>query len=247
MQYLSFAAAVALVLPVVSRGAYEFQFNPGAGDFTFSREIDPGGGGNTYVVDHLRATFSIPPTPVAADVYTFLIDFPDDAPVKFSPAIDRIDFMAALGGIDTYFGVGSSAGRNAGTLAFDVENLSLTTMAGDTVTFYAAGSFSDAVGVGVDENVDANRYRVSPERPFRLRSLDVTFRVPVELIPSDAPHSPATTVVLDIGAGDDLPSASVPTLGPMLRVVPEPDASVIALAGGLALLRRRLRKPAEPR
>jgi hypothetical protein len=238
---------VALVLPVISRAAFDFQFNPRAADFTFSREVDPGGGGNTYVVDHLRATFSIPPTPVAADVYTFHVDFPEGAPVEFSPAVDRIDFMAALGRIDTYFGVGSGAGRNAGTLAFDVENLSLTTMAGDTVTFYAAGSFSDAVGVGVDENVDANEYRVSPEEPFRLRSLDVTFRVPAEFIPSGAPDSPATTVVLDIGAGDNLPSASVPTLAPMLRVVPEPGASVVALTGGLALLRRRLRRPAEPR
>src|SRR5688500_6249282 len=223
------AIFLTLAAPRAAFGDYDFQLDPQPTDFTFSRESDPGGGWDTYVVDHLRATFAIPAVPVAADTYHFHFDFPADAQPEFSAGVERIDVMASLGDLQTYFGVGSSAGRNLATLGLDVENLTLTGVTGNTVTFYQAGSSTEAIGVGIDMAIDVRGAAVTPGDPFRLRSLDVTFRIPSQYVPSDVPDSPAKTVVLDLGAGANVRSADVSNLEPLVRIVPEPGAAAFAL------------------
>lgn len=235
-----FALLCAAAAPGVASGAYDFQFDPRPGDFRFSREVDPGGGGNTYVVDHLRATFAIPAVPVQADTYSFHFDFPAGEQPEFAAGIERIDIMASLGQLRSNFGALGPNGLNQATLGFDVENLSLTSATGSTVTFRDE-SFTEAIGVGVDKSIDVRDPAATPGEPFRLRSLDVTFRIPAQYIPSEVPDSPVNTVVLDIGAGDNVQSAEVADLGPLVRVVPEPTFSALALTGGALFLRRRRR------
>jgi hypothetical protein len=172
------ACACAAFAPVAARAAYDLSFTPRPDHFAFSRTLDPGGGGSTYVLDELQATLPASPVAVGADTYTFHFDFAA-MPVQISPSVERIDFMAALGAIESPFGVGSSAGQNLATLSFDVDNLRPTGKTGRTVTYFAAGSSVDAVGVGVDESLRLTAADpVAPGEPFILRSLDVSFRSP---------------------------------------------------------------------
>jgi len=233
------ACAGAAFAPVAARAAYDLSFTPRPDHFAFSRTVDPGGGGNTYVLDELQATLPASPVAVGADTYTFHFDFAA-MPVQISPSVERIDFMAALGVIESPFGVGSSAGQNLATLSFDVDNLRPTGKTGRTVTYYAAGSSVRAVGVGVDESLRLTAADpVTPGEPFVLRSLDVSFRIPSQYVPSDAPDSPANSVALRIRAGRNVATSDVGTIGPMVRVVPEPAQCALALAALSLLVRRR--------
>lgn len=243
MRYATACVALlwAAAMPATVFGAYDFQIDPRAGDFSYFRELDPGGGGNTYVVDHLKARFAIPAVPVVANTYHFRFNFPVGEWLEFSPQTQRIDFLAALGETETNYGVGSSAGTGQSSLSFDIENLSRTSSTGRTVTFYAAGSSTDAIGVGVDELLYVNGITITPGAPFRLRSLDVTFRIPFQFIPSAAPESPAFNIVLDIGAGANVQTATLPTLEPLVRAVPEPGNAMLLLGSFLCVLRRRHR------
>lgn len=205
--------------------------------FSSSRAIDPGGAGNAYVQDWIKSEIAISPVEIRAGTYRLNFIFDDWEQIEFSTLTQRIDLVAAIGHGDSH-GSPRSSGANQSQIDWQIDNLSLTSSAGYTKSFYASYNDTQAHGVGVDEIRYVASYIDNPGEPFRLRSLATTFTVPATWPSTYLPGSPSNTVTLWIAGAGNFLAVDVPDLAPLSRILPEPSGALLLTVLTAGVLRR---------
>jgi hypothetical protein len=214
----SIAAAIVFFLLMPVRAAYIVDLPVPVSNFRYDRQID-GGGSYSYVMDWQKTVFPMQSTMLTAGTYHLFFSFPQSS-VVFTPQTQRIDVKAWLGPEASRYGSMLIGSEDQASVAWQIDNLTLTTFAASTELFSAQYP-ARATGAGIDVWQYVSGRVVEAGEPFQLHSLEVTFTVPGSW-GSSLPTSPVANVVLWVAGAGNFPAVDVPAMPPLTQVVPEP-------------------------